>query len=164
LQPIQVSVDNVDVHLDARSEHSHRIGNAVVTVHEEVLPDGMDDVILRRQIDRLGILDYVLDIVLGNFPIRGDNRMHSTIVKSAKMASGDSEKNAADFDISHLFGFDDGVAHILLDHGSVGDFALAHAARTRLAKADDVQAAVTGHFAYDGANFRSADFKSHDDR
>ena len=47
--------------------------------------------------------------------------------------------------------------------GRVHDLALAHAARARLAEADDVQRAVGVLLADNGADFRRADFQTDDD-
>ena len=94
------------------------------------------------QVDGLGVLDHVLHVVFGDLAVGGDDRMHAAIVEAADVAAGDAEIDAADFHIGHLLGLDDGVAHVLLGQRRVGDFALAHAARARLAEADDVQRAV----------------------
>ena len=93
-----------------------------------MLADGMNDVVLRGQIDRLGVLDDVLDVLLGNFAIGGHNRVDAAIVKTADVAAGNAEVGAADFNVRHLLGFDDRVAHVLLGHGRVANLALAHAA------------------------------------
>ena len=75
--------------------------------------------------------------------------MNAAIVESANVAAGHPEIRAADFHVGHLLGFDNCVAHVFLRHRCVDDFALAHAARARLSKADNVQRAVGIHFAND---------------
>jgi len=59
-----------------------------------------------------------------------------------------------------LLGFDDGVADILFGDGDVGDFTLANAAGTALAKADEVKAAGGVDLTDHGDNFGSADFQA----
>ena len=48
LQTIGVAVDDMNVHFQARPQHPDRIRHAVLAVHEKVLADGMNDVVLRR--------------------------------------------------------------------------------------------------------------------
>ena len=76
--------------------------------------------------------------------------MDSAVVESADMSACDAEVDAADFDIGHLLGFHDGVAHIFLGHGRVADFAFAHAAGFGLAEADDIEVAFGVQVADDG--------------
>src|SRR5206468_4134949 len=163
LQPVQIAVDDVDVHLDARAQQADWIGNAVVAVHQELLANGVDDVVLGGEIDGLGVFDHVLNVLLGNQAVSGNHRMNSAIVETAQVASGHAEINAADFDIRHLLGLDDCLPYVLLGGGGIGDFALAHAARAGLAQADDVEGVAWAEFAHDGANFGGASFEADDD-
>ena len=117
LQAVGVAVDDVNVHFQPRAEHADGIGDAVLAVHEKMLADGVDDVVFRGQIDRLGVLDHVLHVVLGNFAVGGNHRMHAAIVEAADVAAGHAEINVADFHVGHLLGLDDGVAHVLLGLG-----------------------------------------------
>ena len=89
--------------------------------------------------------------------------MHAAVVETAQMPAGHAEINAADFHVGHLLGLDDGVAHAFLGQRRVHDLTLAHAARRRLAEADDVQRAVGILLTDDCANFRRADFKADND-
>ena len=116
------------------------------------------------QVDGLGVLDDVLHVVFRDLAVGGDDRMHAAVVEAAHVAAGDAEIDAADFDIGHLLGFDNGVAHVLLGSGRIGDFAFAHAAGAGLAEADDVQRAVGAEFADHGADLGGADFQPDDDR
>ena len=154
---------NVNVHLDPRAQHAYRVGDAVLAVHQEMLANGMDDMVLGRQVDGLGVLDDVLHVFFRNLAVGGNHRMHAAIVEAAHVSAGNAEIDAADFHIRHLLGLDDGVAHVFLGHGRVADLALAHAARAGLAEADDVQRAFGVEFADDGADLGGADFQSDDD-
>ena len=71
----------------------------------------------------------------------------------AFLTAAHAQINAADLHIGHLLGLGDGRAQIFLDLFRVADFALAHAPRTRLAKADDVQRAIGILLADHDANF-----------
>ena len=118
LQAVGVAVDDVHIHFQARAQHADRVGDAVLAVHEKVLADGVDDVVFGGQIDRLGVLDHVLHVVLGNFAVGGDHRMHAAVVEAADVAAGHAEINVADFHVGHLLGLDNGVAHVLLGLGA----------------------------------------------
>ncbi len=118
-----------------------------------MLAHGVNDGVLGGQIDRLRIFHHVLHIVLGNFAVGGNHRMHAAIVETANMPAADAEIHAADFHVGHLLGLEHRRAQILLDLFGIDDLALAHAARARLAEADDVQRAVGVLFADHDANF-----------
>ena len=90
--------------------------------------------------------------------------MNAAIIESTQMATGDAQLNAADFDVGHLFGFDDGLPHIFFDCGCVSDFTFANSTGASLAQTNDVQGAVLAEFTHNGADFGSADFESDDNR
>src|SRR5208282_1473278 len=106
-----VPVDDVHVHLQPRAKHSDRICDTIVTVHQKMLADSVNHRVLGGQIDGLRVFNDVLNIVVGNFAVGGNHRMHAAIVKAADMPAGHAEINAADFHVGHLLGLDDGVTH-----------------------------------------------------
>src|SRR6266850_1691003 len=109
-----------------------------------MLANGMNDVVLRGQVDGLRVFDDVLDILLGDFTIRGDDGMDATIIKATQMATGNTEVNATDLDVGHLLGFNDGVTDVFLGHLGIGDLTFANASGACLAKADDVKNVFRG--------------------
>src|SRR5438128_1291178 len=137
LEAIEIAMNNMNVHFHSSAEHAHGIGDAILAIHEEMLADRVDDMILRREIDRFGIFDDVLDIFFRDFAIGGNDGMDAAIIEPAQVAAGNTEEDAADFDISHLLGFNDGVADIFFGHLRIGNFTLANAAGAGLAKSDD---------------------------
>ena len=44
LQAVEVAVHDMHVHLQPRAQHAHRIGDAVLAVHEKMLANGVQDV------------------------------------------------------------------------------------------------------------------------
>src|SRR5262245_1242972 len=151
------------VHLHASSEHAHRIDDPILIVHEKMLTNRMDHIVLGREINRLGVLDDVFDVFASDLAIGGDDRMDAAVAEPADVAAGHAEINAADLDIGHLLGFDDGVAHVFGGDGSIGDLAFAHSAGTGLADADDVEHTAGIDFADHGTDFGGADFEANDD-
>ena len=164
LEAIAVAVNDVHIHLDAGAQHADRVGDAVLAIHQEMLADGVNDMVLGRQVNGLGVLNDVLHVFLRDLAVRGRHRVHATIVEAAHVAASDPEINAANFDIGHLLGLDNGVTHVLLGYGSVRDFALAHTPGAGLAEADDVQGAVGAQFADHGTDLGGADFQTNNDR
>src|SRR6185369_6750931 len=124
---------------------------------------GMQHAMVRRHVDRLGVLDHVIDVFRHDFAVGGNHRMHPAIIEPANVSAGHSQINAPNLHVGHQLGFDDRVADIFADHGGIGDFTFAHAAGARLANADDVQRARVVDFAHNGANFGSADFQPDND-
>ncbi len=114
LQAVDVAVNDVDIHLDPRAVHADRVEDAGLAIHLKMLADGVDDAVVGGKIDRLGVLDHVLHVLLGDFAVGGNDGMNAVIVEAADVVAGDAQIDAADFDIGHLLGLDDGVAHVLL--------------------------------------------------
>ena len=79
--------------------------------------------------------------------------MDAAIIEAAQVAARHPQIDAANFDIGHLLGFDNGLADVLLGQRRVGNFTFARAAGARLAQADDIQRAVSGQFANHGTDF-----------
>src|SRR3954467_10031453 len=101
-----------------------------------MLANHMENTAFGGKIEGLGILDRILNIFGHDFTISRSDRMKTAIVKAADMRAGHTEINTANFDISHLFRFDDGVADILLRQVKVDDFAFTNTAGAGLAKTD----------------------------
>jgi hypothetical protein len=59
----------MDIYLDARAKHTDWISDPILAVDQKMLTDGMNDMILSGQINGLGILDDILNIVLRYFTI-----------------------------------------------------------------------------------------------
>ncbi len=162
-EAIDVAVDDVDIHLDPRAVHADGIEDAALAIDVEMLADGVDDGVVDGQIDGLGVLDDVLDVLGGDLAVGGDDGMDAVVVEAADVVAGDAQIDAADFDVGHLLGLDDGVADVLLGQGGVGDFAFADAAGAGLAEADDVEGAGGVDLAGHDADFGGADFQADDD-
>lgn len=163
LEAIEISVNDMDIHLDARAQHADGIGDAVLAVHEKVLADGVDDVVLGGEVDCLGVFDDVLNIFFANFAVGGHDWMDATVIESAEVAARHAEINAPNFYIGHLLGFNDGLANVFLSNRRISDLPLANATRARLAETNNVQAVVRAQFPHDRADFGSADFEADND-
>src|SRR5262245_60784021 len=107
------------VHFQTRPKHSGRISDPVLSIDTKVLADDMDDTVLGWQSDRLGILDHVLHILVADLPVGRNHRMETAIVKSANVASGHAEINAANLHIGHLLSFYDGIADVLTNRSRI---------------------------------------------
>src|SRR5687768_7329811 len=123
----------------------------------------MHDAIFGGDVDRFGVANRVLHIFFHDLAIVGSDGMKTAIVEAAHVAASDAEINAADFGVGGLLSFDDCVANVFGGGIGVDDFAFAHAARTRLAKADDVESSLVADLADDRADFGGADVQSNDE-
>src|SRR5262245_33838543 len=128
-----------------------------------MLADGMHDAMVRRQIDRLGVLDHIVHILLRDLAVGRNNWMHTAIVEAAKVTTRYAEVHTANLHIRHLFGLHDRIAHVFGSYGRVGDLAFAHAARARLADPDNIQRPGGIRFTDHRAHLGRADFQSNDD-
>src|SRR5262245_55125798 len=88
--------------------------------------------------------------------------MKTAVVESTDVTAGDSEIDAADFDIGHLLGFDDRIANVFAADGVVADFAFADAARLGFADSDDIEGAAFVELTDRGADLRRAHVQSDD--
>src|SRR4030095_4274923 len=104
-----------------------------------------------------------LSVPLGALASRRDDGMNPSIGESTYVTARYSQIEAADFDIGHLFGFHDGVAHVFVRCRSIGNFTLADTARSRLAHTHNVKGAGRIDLSDDGTDLRSADFQPDND-
>ena len=152
---------HIDLHLGA--EHADRVLNAGLSVHEKMLPNGVHDRVLDRQVDRLGVFDDVLHVFSGDLAIFRDDRVYAAVVEAADVSAAHAEIDALDLHVGHLLRFGDRVAHVFLGRRRIHDFALADAAGFGLPHADDVERAVGHDFADDAADLGRADLQAYDE-
>ena len=162
LQTVVPTTDNVHVHLDLSPQHSLRIKDAILPVHAKVLTNDVNHRVVGREVDRLGVLDDILNVRTGDFPVRRHHRVNPGVVETADVAAGDTEEHRANLDVRHLFRLNDGVAHILLGQGNVDDLPLADAPGFRLAKADDVDRLASAHFPHGNTHLGGANLEAND--
>jgi hypothetical protein len=62
-------VNDVNIHFDAGAEHADGIEHTFLTVDEEMLANHVNDAVLGGEIDRLGVLNCVLDVLLHDLTI-----------------------------------------------------------------------------------------------
>src|SRR5678815_3710211 len=159
LQPVEFAADHMHVHFDARAEHADRIADTVLPIDQEMLADGVDYTVVRRQIDGLGVFDDVLDILGGDLAVGGHHRMHTAVVKAPNVGSGYPEVHTANLRVSHLLGVDDRLANVLFHDFGIGDLPFAHAPRPALPDPHDIDGAFHANFTNHDANFGGADFQ-----
>src|SRR5581483_2362449 len=164
LEPVQIAVHDVNVDFDPRAEHPDGVGDSILPIHQEVLANGMDDVVLGRQVDGFRVFDHVLHVGFRDLAIGRDHRVHAAVVKAAQMPARHAQVHAADLDVGHLLGLDNGMPYIFFAEGGIANLAFANTARARLTQADDVQGAIRVEISNDRANLRGPNFQADDDR
>jgi hypothetical protein len=78
--------------------------------------------------------------------------MDATVVKSPEVTAGDGQIGAADFNIRHLLGLDNGMANVFFGNLLVGDLTFANPAGTSLANSHDVESVICSQLTNDGTN------------
>src|SRR5204863_9406246 len=101
------AVDDVHVRFQPRGDHADRVVDTVVTVHVEMLPDGVDDDVVHGNVDGLGVEQDVADFFFGDFPVViGDGDAAAT-VEATDVAAGHAGVHVVNFDARALLGFGD---------------------------------------------------------
>ena len=165
LNPRAHAVDDVEIGLQFLAEHSDRIEHAVLSVDVIMLDDRMQKRVLRRNAHLARVDLHVLDILLVDLVAIFRQHDAAAIVEALNVRAGDADVDAANHDVAFLFGIDHRLVHALHRRLEIDDLALAHAARRRLADAENLDRAVGPAFADDDANLRCSDFETdHQDR
>ena len=84
----------------------------------------------------------------------------TAVVEALDVRAGDADVNAADHDVALRLRIDDRLVHAFHGRLEIDDLAFAHAARRRLAHAENLDRAVGPAFAHHDANFRGANFET----
>ena len=90
MQPVEIAVDHMDIHLHFCAEHADGVLDAVLAVHAEMLANDVHDVILGRQVNGLGVFDRVLDVFVADLAVGGDDRMNAAVVEPAQVPAADA--------------------------------------------------------------------------
>src|SRR5262245_60355016 len=98
--------------------------------------------VLRRDAHLSRINFYVLHILLINFIAVFWQHDAAAVVETLQMGAGDSDVNTLDHHVAFLFGIDNSFVHAFHCRFEIDDLALAHAARWRLAYAEDFERAI----------------------
>ena len=126
-----------DVHLgfEAHSRHADGIADAFLAVDDVFLRQHVQDLLIRRNGDRLGRIDDAFDIALHHFLVLdGDDAVR---IEAAHVAAGDAGVHRVNFTARHQFGLFHGPLDRLHRGFDVHHDALLQAARRMAADADD---------------------------
>ncbi len=157
------AVDDVKIRLELAPEHADRIEHAVLAIDVIMLEQRVHEHVRRgnAHLARAGL--HVFEILLANFVALLGQVHRAAVVEALDVAAGDREINAADHHVAFFLRIHERLAHALARGFKIDDLALAHAARRRLAHAENADRAVALRLADDGADFRSSDLESDDD-
>ena len=103
---------------------------------------------------------HVLDVLLVDLVAVFRQHDAAAIVETLNVRAGDADINAANHDVALLLGIDHGFVHAFHGRLEIDDLAFAHAARRRLAHAENLDRAVGPAFADDDTNLRGANFET----
>src|SRR5690606_11060078 len=149
-RPVRARHD-MDVHLEPHAGHAHRVLDAVVPVYHVLLRDHVDDLHVRFQRHGAGVLDRAFHVGPRDLlpPAYGG---HAVAGQGLEVRAGDPDPRAPDLDPGHALGGLNGLAHGLDGALEVDDHSLAQPVARHGTLADDVEHAVAGDLADDGAD------------
>src|SRR5215831_12691341 len=104
----------MDINFHPGTQHADRIGDAILAVHQEMLTNRMNDVVLGCEIDCFCVLNNILNVHFRDLAVSRNNGMNASVVEAAKVTSSDAQVNTANLDIGHLLSLHDGVTNVLL--------------------------------------------------
>src|SRR5690606_24680696 len=151
------SGDDVDVCLQAHAAHAHRIGHAILSIHDELLGDDVQDLAIRRHGHVRGILQDALHVALRDLSVAVGDGDDPPALEALHVIAGDTDDYAADGHARCPLGLVDGMLrgrYRLVDvhhDAAVQPFGFGH---TDAQDVDAVQVVDGGHH---GANLRGAD-------
>ncbi len=139
--------DDVDVDLELDAAHAQRVLDPVLLVDDELLGDDVDDRAVRRDGQRLRLVDDPLDVLPGDLPVLAGDGHDAPRVEALDVGAGDADVGRTDLDAGHelglLLGLLDGGRRLL----EVDDDPLPQAARFGRADADDLDLVLLGDLA-----------------
>ena len=151
---------DVDVDLEPRSGHPHRIVDAVLFIDHEILGQHVQDLASARQADRASRLDGPPHVVARDFPVLAGDRHDTPAVEAFDVGARQAEIDVVDLDAGRQFGFVDGLANRLHGRLDVDHRAAPDALRIGDTEADDADVATVEEFADDRGHLRGADVES----
>jgi hypothetical protein len=93
----------VHLRFEAHAAHADRIADAFLPVDDEFLRQHVDDLLIRRDRDRLGGVDHVLDVAARDLLVAYRN--DPVGVQAAHVAAGDAGEHRVDLAARHELGF-----------------------------------------------------------
>jgi len=151
-----------DVHLDLKSDAAHAdwFAHIFLAIDNKFLRYGMQQLLIGRNIDRLGRFNNARDVRCADFLVL--DRHHAAGIEAANMAAGDPGIDIADLAIGHQLG----LFQRALDrfHGGfdVHHHAFFQTLGFSLAQADHFMAPIRQYLGYHRHHFRGADVETDD--
>ena len=131
--------DDMDLGFEADAVHADRIMDAFAAIDDEFLRDHMQDLLVGGDCDRARGVDHAVDIAIGD--AAGTHRRNAGRIEAADVRTGDAHVNRLCAAVGHVLGVLDRALDRLRRQFDIDDVTAVHAARGRLAEADDLDAA-----------------------
>jgi len=153
-------VNNVEIGFQSLAEHPDWIQHAVLSIDMIMLNNGMKECVLRRNAHLARIDFYVFDVLLIEFIAVLGQHHGSAVVEALKVRPTNGDINAPDHDVAFLLGIDHRFVHAFHCRFKINDLALAHAARWRLADAENFDGAIGPALADNDTDFGGSNLKT----
>ena len=129
------------VSLELPSDHADRVENALLTVHVVVLDDGMQKMILSRNVDLACLDGHLLDVSIVNLCIDRRGSEWRPAVEASNVTSCRGDEDAANLRIAVRLSVRQGIMHTLGCDCQIDNFAFAHASRGSESYPEDTKGA-----------------------
>src|SRR5690606_34857542 len=151
----------VRVHFQAHAGHADRVADAFLRIIEHVLArDGVQDLLVGRDRDRLGGIEHAVEVRPGHFAIA--DRADARRVLALHVAAGDRGVDRADVAAGHQLGFLDRTLDRLHGGLDVDHHAALQPARFMAADADHLDRVARRVLAHQGHHLGGADVEADD--
>src|SRR4030095_4373819 len=147
----------MDACLQPHSKKANWVSNSVLSINRELLWQDVNDFAIGRYANCTCLVDYPIDILLGDIAIAAADGNDSARVDAAHLHTTQSDIDAVDRKTGHHFGLLDRTPDCLYGSFDVNHYRLAHTAGRCAPDTDDLQSLVLGNFTYDCPDFGRAD-------
>ncbi len=153
--------DDMHLHFQPHRAHAERIANVFLAVDNELLRDGMENLLVGRDVDRTRGFHHAVHIHLADFLVLDGE--HAMRVEALDVAARNAGVHLAYLAVRHQFGLFQRALDCV-DRGLDIDYhAPPQTARRVRTHADDVQRAFGSYFGDDADNLGSADIEADDE-
>ncbi len=147
-------------HFQANAAHADGLAHVFLAVDDELLRHRMQQLLVGRDVDRLGRFDHARHIGGGDFLVL--DRDHATRIEAANMAARDAGVDIADLAVGHQLRLFQRALDRFDGRFDVDHHALLQAFRFVLTEPDHFVAPVRHHLGHHGHHFRGADVEADD--
>ena len=155
-------MNDVEISLKLFAEHANRVEDAALSVDVIMLNNRMQERVLRRNADFARVDLYIFNILVVDLIAFFRQHHAAAVVETLDVTAADRDVNASDHHVAFLFGVDHRFVNAFHRRFKIDNLAFAHAARWRLAHAENFRSSVWTALADHHADLRRPNFQTND--